>query len=50
MSKYKLLGVGTNAKTIKGDGDEYITAILYLKPSMVLSTASKKAVLERLCS
>ena len=43
MSKYKLLGVGTNAKTIKGDGDEYITAILYLKPSMMLCPMSKKA-------
>ena len=30
MSNYKLLGVGTNAKTIKGDGDEYLTAILYM--------------------
>jgi len=29
---YKLLGVGTNAKTIKGDGDEYLTAILYMTP------------------
>ena len=43
MSKYNLLGVGTNAKTIKGDGDEYITAILYLKPSMMLCPMSKKA-------
>ena len=32
MSNYKLLGVGTNAKTIKGDGDEYLTAILYMTP------------------
>jgi len=29
---YKLIGVGTNAKTIKGDGSEYMTAITYLKP------------------
>ena len=29
MSNYKLLGVGTNAKTVKGDGSEYLTAILY---------------------
>jgi len=43
MATYKLLGVGTNAKTIKGDGDEYITAILYLKPSMMLCPMSKKA-------
>ena len=26
----KLLGVGNNAKTIKGDGSEYLTAIMYL--------------------
>ena len=43
MATYKLLGVGTNAKTIKGDGDEYITAILYLKPSLMLCPMSKKA-------
>ena len=33
---YKLLGVGTNAKTIKGDGDEYLTAILYMTPYKVM--------------
>lgn len=33
---YKLLGVGTNAKTIKGDGDEYLTAILYMTPWKVM--------------
>lgn len=32
MSKYKLIGVGTNAKTRKGDGSEYLTGILYMKP------------------
>ncbi len=32
MSKFNLLGVGNNAKTIKGDGAEYLTAILYLAP------------------
>ena len=35
MSNYKLLGVGTNAKTIKGDGSEYLTAILYMTPYKV---------------
>ena len=30
---YNLLGVGTNAKTVKGDGDEYLTAILYMAPA-----------------
>ena len=33
---YKLLGVGTNAKPIKGDGDEYLTAILYMTPYKVM--------------
>lgn len=29
---YNLLGVGNDAKTIKGNGDEYLTAIKYMKP------------------
>ena len=29
---YQIIGVGNNAKTIKGDGSEYVTAIRYLKP------------------
>ena len=29
---YQLIGVGNNAKTVKGDGSEYMTAIRYLKP------------------
>jgi hypothetical protein len=33
MSNYKLLSVGNNAKTVKGDGSEYLTAILYLAPA-----------------
>ena len=33
---YKPLGVGTNDKTIKGDGDEYLTAILYMTPYKVM--------------
>ena len=33
MSNYKLLGVGNNAKTVKGDGSEYLTAIMYLAPA-----------------
>ena len=36
MPTYKLLGVGTNAKTIKGDGSEYLTAILYMTPYKVM--------------
>ena len=32
---YKLLGVGNNAKTVKGDGSEYLTAILYMTPYKV---------------
>ena len=33
MANYKLIGVGNNAKTVKGDGSEYLTAILYLAPA-----------------
>lgn len=36
MSNYKLLGVGNNAKTVKGDGSEYLTAILYMTPYKVM--------------
>ena len=36
MSKYKLIGVGTNAKTIKGDGSEYLTGIIYLAPFKIV--------------
>ena len=36
MPNYELLGVGTNAKTIKGDGSEYLTAILYMTPYKVM--------------
>ena len=36
MGQYKLLGVGTNAKTVKGDGDEYLTAIVYMTPWKVM--------------
>jgi hypothetical protein len=32
MSNYKILGVGTNAKTVKGDGSEYLTGIVYMTP------------------
>ena len=30
--KGNLLSCGSNAKTVKGDGSEYLTAIMYLKP------------------
>ena len=33
MSNYKLIGVGNNAKTVKGDGSEYLTGIQYLAPA-----------------
>jgi len=29
---YNLIGVGNNAKTVKGDGAEYMTAIKYMQP------------------
>ena len=32
MWKGNLLSCGSNAKTVKGDGSEYLTAIMYLKP------------------
>ena len=40
----KLLGVGTNAKTIKGDKiSTYLTAIMYLQPSLKTCPMSVKA-------
>ena len=36
MTNYKLIGVGTNAKTIKGDGSEYLTGIVYMTPYKVM--------------
>ena len=36
MAQYKLIGVGTNAKTIKGDGSEYLTGIVYMTPYKVM--------------
>jgi len=30
--KGKLLACGNNAKTVKGDGSEYLTAIMYMRP------------------
>ena len=29
---YNLLGIGNDAKTVKGNGDEYMTGIVYMKP------------------
>jgi hypothetical protein len=43
VSGLKLLGVGNNAKTVKGDGSEYLTAILYLTPSDYLCPLSNLA-------
>ena len=40
MAKYNLIGVGTNAKTVKGDGSEYLTGILYLIPELKLCPLS----------
>ena len=36
MANYKLIGVGTNAKTVKGDGSEYLTGIMYMTPYKVM--------------
>lgn len=38
MWKGKLISCGTNAKTIKGDGSEYLTAIMYLAPWKIASS------------
>lgn len=35
--KGKLIACGNNAKTIKGDGSKYLTAILYMKPYKVVA-------------
>jgi len=32
MSNLKLISFGSNAKTVKGDGSQYLTAIMYLAP------------------
>ena len=32
MAQYNLLGVGNNAKTVKGDNEIYLTAIMYMAP------------------
>ena len=36
MANYKLIGVGTNAKAVKGDGSEYLTGIMYMTPWKVM--------------
>ena len=38
MWKGKLISCGNNAKTIKGDGSEYLTAIMYLAPWKIASS------------
>ena len=46
---YHLLGVGTNAKTTKGDGSQYLTAILYMKPELLLCPMSEVAGCSKAC-
>jgi len=43
MPNYTLLNVGANAKTVKGDGEEFLTAILYLMPEDSICPYSRKA-------
>jgi len=43
VSGLKLLGVGTNAKIVKGDGSEYLNAILHLTPDDYLCPLSRLA-------
>jgi len=49
MSNYKIIGVGTNAKTIKGDGSEYLTGIVYLLPDDFLCPMSRTAACREGC-
>ena len=46
---YYLFNVGNNAKTIKGDGKEYLTAIIYMKPEIYLCPMSKVAGCHKPC-
>jgi hypothetical protein len=47
MWKGNLLSAGSNAKTVKGDGSEYVTAIMYLTPwkSVVQAASGEPKVL-----
>ena len=45
MSNYKIIGVGTNAKTTKGDGSKYLTGIVYLLPDDFLCPMSREGCL-----
>lgn len=52
--KGKLISAGMNAKTVKGDGSEYVTAILYLAPAETveginLCPMAKMAGCEKAC-
>jgi len=49
MAQYNLIGVGSNAKTVKGDGSEYITGILYLIPEIKLCPFSTIAGCHKPC-
>ena len=49
MSNYKIIGVGTNAKTTKGDGSKYLTGIVYLLPDDFLCPMSRIAACREGC-
>jgi hypothetical protein len=42
MSNYKILSVNADAKTKKGNGDEYLTGILYMAPFKILVDGKTK--------
>ena len=47
MFKGKLIASGSNAKTVKGDGEAYETAIMYLAPFTVAGVGNVCAMAER---
>lgn len=49
MAKQKLLGVDSNAKTVKGQKKGYLTGILYMTPDDVICPASKVAGCREAC-
>jgi hypothetical protein len=45
-SKFKLLNIDANAKTVKGQARGYMTAILYLSPSPIPRSQMRCPMLE----
>lgn len=49
-SKFNLLSVGQNSKTVKGDNSEHLTAILYLTPHTLAGKGNVCAYATKSCS